>query len=180
MATAGGLPWIVRGSGVVLLGSRIDPAWTSLPLSASFMPFMDALLNRVARGEVTLVGAFPGDPIRLPDQVTQVLQGERRWTVEGGAPFRPAEAGIHFLLAAEDTIGAMAVNFDPRESQLERAPDGSLEDLWQGATIVTPEDGPARAFSLGIRSDLRGPLLWTVLALGLAEILLASVWRKTA
>jgi len=77
-------------------------------------------------------------------------------------------------------VGALAVNFDPRESLLDRATDEAVEDLWDGATIVTPEEGPDRAFSLGIRSDLRGPLLWGALLLGLAEIFLASVWRKTA
>jgi hypothetical protein len=180
MATVGGEPWIVRGAGVVLLGSRMDPAWTGLPLSAEFMPFMDALLNRVARGEITLAGGYPLDPVSLPDRVTEVRLGDRRWPAEGGAPFRPAESGIHFLLSAEDTIGALAVNFDPRESQLARAPDDAVEDLWDGATIVTPDDGPSRAFSLGFRSDLRGPLLWGALLLGLAEIFLASVWRKAA
>lgn len=180
MATVAGDPWIVRGAGVVLLGSRIDPDWTGLPLSAAFMPFMDALLNRVARGEITLAGGFPLDPVNLPDQVTEVRLGDRSWSAEGGAPFRPAEPGIHFLLSGPDTVGALAVNFDPRESLLGRADDGAVEDLWEGATIVTPDEGPSRAFSLGIRSDLRGPLLWSALLLGLAEILLASVWRKAA
>ena len=180
MASVAGSPWIVRGAGIVLLGSRIDPAWTGLPLSAAFMPFMDALLNRVARGEITLTGGFPLDPVSLPDQVTEVRLGERSWQAEGGAPFRPGESGIHFLLSGQDTVGALAVNFDPRESRLDRASDDAVEDLWDGATIVTPEEGPARAFSLGIRSDLRGPLLWGALLLGLAEILLASVWRKAA
>jgi hypothetical protein len=180
MATVAGAPWIVRGAGIVLLGSRIDPAWTGLPLSAAFMPFMDALLNRVARGEITLAGGFPLDPVSLPDQVTEVRMGERRWQAEGGAPFRPGEPGIYLLLSGQDTVGALAVNFDPRESLLDRATDDAVEDLWDGATIVTPEEGPSRAFSLGIRSDLRGPLLWGALLLGLAEIFLASVWRKTA
>jgi hypothetical protein len=180
MATVSGAPWIVRGAGIVLLGSRIDPAWTGLPLSAAFMPFVDALLNRVSRGEITLAGGFPLEPVNLPDQVTEVRLGERSWRAEGGAPFRPGESGIHFLLSGQDTVGALAVNFDPRESNLARASDAAVEDLWHGATIVTPEEGPSRAFSLGIRSDLRGPLLWGALLLGLAEILLASVWRKAA
>jgi hypothetical protein len=180
MATVAGTPWIVRGAGVVLLGSRLDPTWTGLPLSAGFMPFMDALLNRVSRGEVTLAGGYPLEPVNLPDQVTEVRMGDRSWQVEGGAPFRPADPGIHFLLSGQDTVGALAVNFDPRESVLERASDDAVEDLWDEATIVSPEEAPSRAFSLGIRSDLRGPLLWGALLLGAAEILLASVWRKAA
>ena len=60
-ARSTGAPWIVRGGGVVVLGSRLDPAWTDLPVSAGFMPFMDFLLNRVARGEVAVIEAAPGD-----------------------------------------------------------------------------------------------------------------------
>jgi hypothetical protein len=180
MATVNGAPWIVRGAGVVLLGSRIDPTWTALPLSAGFMPFMDGLLNRIARGEITLSEGFPGEPVALPDLVTEVRLGERRWTVEGGAPFTPVETGIHFLLTGTDTVGALAVNVDPRESRLRPADDAAVKALWTGATVVSPDEAPSLAFSLGARSDLRGFALWTVLFLGLAEVFLASIWRKAA
>ncbi|MEO8200413.1 MAG: BatA and WFA domain-containing protein [Gemmatimonadota bacterium] len=180
MATVNGAPWIVRSGGVVLLGSIVDPAWTSLPISAGFMPFMDGLINRVARGELTMAGGFPGVPVPLPDLVNEVRFGEHRYAVEGGAPFLPSEAGIHYLMAGLDTVGALAVNFDSRESLLKRADDASARDLWHGATITSPEDGPDRAFSLGVRSDLRGALLWAACLLGLGEVLLASIWRKTA
>ena len=33
LATVGGEPWMVRSGDVVLLGSRLDPAWTDLPVS---------------------------------------------------------------------------------------------------------------------------------------------------
>ncbi|MEA2713073.1 MAG: hypothetical protein QOK27_1034, partial [Gemmatimonadales bacterium] len=89
LATVNGAPWIVRGGNVVLLGSRLDPAWTDLPVSAGFMPFMDVLLNRLARGEIALDHGAPGDPIALPDQVTEVRQGDRQSRVEGGGLFRP-------------------------------------------------------------------------------------------
>jgi hypothetical protein len=113
IASVGGAPWIVRAGNLVLLGSRIDPEWTGLPLSAGFVPFMDALLNRIARGELTVSAGHPDEPVALPDLVTSVLQGNRQWVVEGGAPFRPGNTGIYFLLAGRDTIGALAVNFDP-------------------------------------------------------------------
>jgi hypothetical protein len=50
---------LVRSGNVVLVGSRFDPAWTELPVSAAFMPFMDLLLNRIARGELAVVDGFP-------------------------------------------------------------------------------------------------------------------------
>jgi hypothetical protein len=72
LATVAGAPWIVRGGDVVLLGSRLEPGWTDLPVSAGFMPFMDLLLNRLARGESVLEQGSTGDPVRLPDLATAV------------------------------------------------------------------------------------------------------------
>ncbi len=61
VATAAGAPWIVRAGDLVLVGSRLDPAWTGLPLSAGFMAFMDALVNRLARGPLALLEGAPGE-----------------------------------------------------------------------------------------------------------------------
>lgn len=180
LATVTGAPWAVRSGDVVLLGSRLDPDWTALPVSAEFMPFMDRLLNRIARGEVALVDAAPGTPATLPDLVTEVQLGERRWRADGGALFRPSELGVHLLVAGRDTIGAINVNLDPRESRLQPMADPQVRRLWRGARIVGLRDAGAEAFSSLARGDLRGPLLWLALACGLGEILLASVPRKRA
>jgi Aerotolerance regulator N-terminal/von Willebrand factor type A domain len=173
-----GAPWIVRSGNLVLLGSRLDPAWTDLPLSAGFMPFMDYLANRAARGEVALVEATAGDPALLPDRVTEVRRERRAWAVEGGAPFRAPEPGVYFLLAGRDTVGALAANIDPRESRLTRASDAQVRELWRGARIVPLERTGGAAFAAAARGDLRGPLLWAGLFLGLVEVGLASAWRR--
>ena len=94
LATVAGTPWIVRGGDVVLLGSRLEPGWTELPVSAGFMPFMDLLVNRLARGESVLEQGSAGDAVRLPDLTTEVRKGDRGWRVEGGGLFRPAEPGF--------------------------------------------------------------------------------------
>jgi hypothetical protein len=163
---------------VILLGSRLDPAWTDLPVSAGFMPFMDVLLNRLARGEVALGEGAPGEPVPLPDLVTAVRQGENEWRVEGGGLFQPPDAGIYFLAAGPDTVGAISVNPDHRESRLTRATDGQARRLWKGARVVPLEDAGDVAFSAASRGDLRGPLLWLALLAGLAEVGLASAWRR--
>lgn len=51
LATVNGEPWLVRSGNVVLLGSRLDTAWTALPASPGFVPFVDALVNRIVAGE---------------------------------------------------------------------------------------------------------------------------------
>jgi hypothetical protein len=178
LATVGGKPWIVRGGDVVLLGSRLEPSWTELPVSAGFMPFMDLLLNRLARGETVLEQGTAGEPVRLPDLATDVREGEQSWRVEGGGMFRPTEPGVHFILSAGDTIGALSVNPDPRESQLARAGDSQVRRLWRGARTMALRQAGAAAFSVASRGDLRGPLLWMALMVGLVEAGFASGWRR--
>jgi hypothetical protein len=175
---AGGAPWLVRSGDVVLLGSRLDPAWTELPVSAGFMPFMDALVNRLARGEVSVADGAPGDPVPLPDLVTEVRQGERAWRVEGGGVFRPSDPGAYYLLAGPDTVGAITANIDPRESLLAPASDGQVRRLWKDARVVSLDDAAQAAFGSAARGDLRGLLLWAALLLALAETALASLWRR--
>jgi Aerotolerance regulator N-terminal len=178
VATVDGQPWLVRTGDVVLLGSRLDPAWTELPVSAGFMPFMDLLLNRLARGEVSIDEGAPGDPIPVPDLVTSVRQGEREWRVEGGGNFRPAEVGAYYLLAGQDTLGAIAANLDPRETLLRPAADAQVRRLWKGAQVVGLSDAAPLAFASGAVGDLRGPLLWLALCLGSGEMALAAGWRR--
>ncbi len=178
LATVNGTPWIVRDGNVILLGSRLDPAWTELPVSAGFMPFMDVLLNRLARGEAALGQGAPGDPVPLPDLVTAVRRGQSEWRVEGGGLFQPPDAGVYYLLAGRDTVGAISVNPDPRESRLTQAADAQVRRLWKGARLVPLGDAADVAFSSASRGDLRGPLLWFALVAGIAEVGLASAWRR--
>jgi hypothetical protein len=79
LARVNGEPWMVAVNGMVLLGSRLDTAWTDLPLLPSFVPFLDALVNRLARGEDPVVereGA-PGVVFTLvgPDTVGATIFG---------------------------------------------------------------------------------------------------------
>jgi hypothetical protein len=176
--TVGGEPWLVRSAGVVLCGSRFEPAWADLPLAAGFVPFVDALANRIARGEVVTDDAAAGAPTLLPDAVTEVQGAGRRWSVEGGAPFTPPEPGVYWLLAGRDTVGALAANADPRESRLAPATPAQVRALWPTARVVTGAEAGAAAFALGARSDLRGPLLWVALALAIAELLVAATGAR--
>ena len=61
LATVNDDPWLVKDGAVLLLGSRLDTAWTALPATPAFVPFVDALVNRVAWGEAP-VGAAEGAP----------------------------------------------------------------------------------------------------------------------
>jgi hypothetical protein len=79
IATVNGEPWLVQDGDVLLLGSRLDTAWTALPASPAFVPFVDALVNRLARGEAP-VAETEGPPgvmfqIRGADTVGATVSG---------------------------------------------------------------------------------------------------------
>jgi hypothetical protein len=57
LATVNGDPWLVRSGNMVLMGSRLDTTWTALPATPSFVPFIDALANRIVRGEADVTSA---------------------------------------------------------------------------------------------------------------------------
>jgi hypothetical protein len=174
----GGAPWLVRSGEVVLAGSRLDPAWTSLPLSARFVPLLDALVNRIVRGEIASLAAAPGDPVQVPDRTDRVAGPGRTVPVEGGSLFRPSTTGLHFMLAGQDTIGVLSVNPDPRESDLTRAGNRTVTSLWRESRVVSLDAGANAAFTAASRGDLRGPFLWLALALGVLEAGLAAGRRK--
>jgi hypothetical protein len=142
------------------------------------MPFMDALVNRLARGEVSLADGAPGDAVPLPDLVSEVRQGERDWRVEGGGLFRPNEPGAYYLVAGEDTVGAITANIDARESLLVPASDAQVRRLWKNARLVPLAEAGDAVFGSSARGDLRGLLLWAALLLALAETVVASLWRR--
>lgn len=57
LATVNGEPWLVRSGDVVVVGSRLDTAWTALPAAPGFVPFLDALVNRIVVGEADVASA---------------------------------------------------------------------------------------------------------------------------
>lgn len=61
IATVNGEPWLVRVGSLVLIGSRLDTAWTALPAAPGFVPFVDALVNRIVAGEAEVAQA-EGEP----------------------------------------------------------------------------------------------------------------------
>lgn len=79
LATVNGEPWLVRDGSVLLLGSRLDTAWTALPAAPAFVPFVDALVNRLARGEapVTEVEGAPRVEFRTrgADTIGAIISG---------------------------------------------------------------------------------------------------------
>ena len=181
LARAGGEPWLVRDRDVVLLGSRLEDGWTGLPLTAAFVPFVDLLVNRIAAGQTVALAATPSDVVELPPGADALLlptgpmavTGDRRVTA-------PRAPGVYFLRsAAGDTVGALAVNHDARESRLAEA-DGRVlrAALGSEAQLLGTRALDRELFGGARRADLSGVLLLAALLALAAEFALASVGSR--
>jgi hypothetical protein len=178
LVTANGAPWAVRDGEVVLLGSRLDPAWSELPLTAGFVPLLDHLLTRTLGGDLFVANAIVGTPVGLPGQVTAVARAGEAVAVEGGAPWRAPNPGVYYLLRGADTIGAVTAALPEGESDLTPLSADELRDRWPGAVVRTWDDAEAAAFANSGRGDLRPLLLLLALGCVVGESLLAGRGRS--
>jgi hypothetical protein len=180
LARVGGEPWLVRTGRTAIVASRFVPEETDLPLTAGFVPAVAALVGRVARAEEGIIEAAPGAPVVLPEEVTGVGAGAR---AAGAALTAPVEPGAYPLLTGTDTVGALVVAPDPRESDLGRASDAEVARALPGAhvrMVRTPQAYAAERFAGAGRSDLAPWLLAVALLVLVVESLLATGLRRRA
>jgi len=187
LARAGGDPWLVRAGQVVVVGSRLVPEETALPLTGGFVTFLADLVNRFARGEEGILEAAPGQPVPLPDNVSALaVGGDSLQAVVGGrAATAPAVPGVYPLMAGEaDTVGVLVVAPDPRESDLRRASPGELAALFPGAKVAVASNAgaySAERFRGAGRSELTGLLiLLALLLLAVEGVVAAGGFRRPA
>ncbi len=164
LGRAGGEPWLVRAEDMVIVASRMEDAWTALPLSAGFLPFLDVMVNRFAAGGAWLVSTTPGAAADLPPG-TEAL-----------GVSAPAQPGVYLLRGATgDTVGALEVNHDRRESRLAPAGRSAVRAALGATAQVLGDAAMARELFHGARrADLTGVLLIAALAAALVEMVLAS------
>lgn len=179
LATADGAPWLVRSGNLLLLGSRPDPAWTTLPLSADFVPLLDAMLTRAVRGDWLSADVVVGEPSSVTGSVTSARHDSTAVTVQQGT-WTPTAPGAWFLLTGSDTVGALAAHSDPRVSTLVHATDAQLAALWPGSQAAPLGSGAREAFHFGGRGDLRGLLLGLAVACALIEMVLTGAFARRA
>ena len=188
LATAGADPWVVAGPGYVLLGSRLDPAATQLPVRAPFVPWLaDMLALRLGApaGDVGApLDALPGRPIRLPAgaETLESVGGSRR-TVTAELMDAPDERGVWFVLRGGRRVGAVVVNAPPEESQLERWNAPTLGARLAGArarSAATAIGWVGDVYAAGSTRPAATPLLVLALLLLAAEAAVVRASRPTA
>lgn len=181
LARVGGTPWAVAGEGYVLVASPADAEATDLPVRASFVPWLDAVLAErlsVAGGRALEVA--PGASVTVPSGATALeFPDSSRREVRAGATMRaPATLGVHFWRRGEERIGALVVNAEPAESDLRALPSDSLAEVLGASRVHDEPAAFARAaLSGGARRALDTPLLLLALLLLLVESLVARRGR---
>jgi hypothetical protein len=149
LATVNGEPWLVRSGNVVLIGSRLDTAWTALPASPGFVPFVDALVNRIVAGEAEVDFGEGAPRVEFRTRGTDTLAA----TVYGPDP-RESD------LTPTPAAGATAAL-------------GGRERV----EVLDPDRFAAERFSGTKRADISGVLIVLALLLAAAELGVATRTR---
>lgn len=175
---------------VVLLTSGLDNLTNDFPLHPAFVPFIEQTARYLA-GTERQGGARPVDAyleLRTAREKSQGVEvtdpeGRRPLTLSEAASaqsFQLTKAGYYQLRLANGRQNEVAVNPDPKESNLDVIP-GDVLSLWQGKG----GDSPQQAAAGGNPAPRQTPqsLWWYVLLFGLvfalAESALASRYLGT-
>ncbi len=149
LATVNGEPWLVRSGSVVLLGSRLDTAWTALPATPGFVPFVDALVNRIVVGEAEVATA---------EGIPRVEFRTRGTDTVAATAFGP-DARESDLTPASTALATAALGGKAR------------------AEVLSADQFAAERFSGTRRADLSGMLLVAALLLAAVELGVATRTR---
>lgn len=182
LARVGAEPWMVRAGNVVIVASRMEEGWTTLPVSAAFIPFLDLLINRVAARESWIVRATPGAGVQLPPSAEAVLLSSGSVPVLSDRRFvTPLEPGVYFLAGrGGDTVGALEVNHDQRESRLAAADGREVRaSLGPRTQVLGDRAFDRELFSGAKRAELAGGLLAAAILAALAEMAIATAGSAT-
>ena len=179
LATAGRDAWIVAGPRFVLVGSPLTPDATTLPIRASFVPWLAETLGERLTGEPGhVLHAVPGGTLRRPQWADAIeTPSGAREGLTGETMRGPERTGTYFLSMGVRRVGAIVVNAEPDESVLERLGADELgARLRARRTVVaaTPAAWASEAFRSAARRSLTAPLLMLALLALAAEGLVAG------
>ena len=179
LAVVGREPWIVSGPRYVIIASPLVPDATSLPVAASFLPWLgDVLAARLHADPGVVKYAAPGERIQRPAGAEAIERADGgRVTLTGSTFEVPSASGTYFFIQGARRVGALVVNPEVAESQLERWPPGELKQriVSANARVARDRDDWVRlSFSGAARRPLVVPLLFATLLILGAETVAAT------
>jgi hypothetical protein len=184
LARVGQEPWIVAGPRYAIVASPIDPAATTFPIRAAFVPWLASVLTERLVGEPGgVVTATPGQILPRPRWADAMEgTGGARMTLADDVE-APARPGTYFLERAGRRVGAIVVNPEPGESVLDRMSASELAKHIRARQVLSPE-GRAQFSALSFRSagrrSVAEPLLIIALILLGLEAFFVGARRRLA
>lgn len=139
LATVGDAPLVVAGERWVLVGAALDPASITLPVRASFVPWLLESIDRAAGSGGTPRVVAAGAALRAP--VAGAALVDARGATVARTDRAPLIAGVYRWMAGGRVRGIVEVRRDPAESQLARASLASIAATLGGdaAHLVTAD-----------------------------------------
>ncbi len=179
---------------VVLLTSGLDNLTNDFPLHPAFVPFIEQTARYLA-GSERQGGARPVDAYLELRNAKEKAQGVEVTDPEGKRPltlgeaasaqsFQLTEVGYYQLRLANGRQDEVAVNPDPRESNLDVIP-GDVLALWQGGEsqpspeVASGQNAPSPATPPRTPQTLWWYVMLLVFASAVAESVLASRYLGT-
>lgn len=182
-----GTPLLIErrlGAGRMLaLLTALDPEWSTLVVEPAFVSFVADALAYLAEDHLP-GAATAGEALSLPAASVQVfdLQGRRKLGLDdtvGRPTVRLDQPGI-YTVRTPNRQRQLAVNTDPRESDLTPAP-AALLDRWRQALPAAAPGGSTPAGAAVSRPVALAPwLLLALLLLAVVEPLAADLVRREA
>src|SRR5688572_775554 len=186
------LPALVEDGRLLVFASDAEGAWSDFPTRGAFLPLWLQSLRALAHGAAS-DDLVPGqrfsvavplgagandlrllDPSGKPVPLEQSLSEGRRRLVS--APL--AELGLHRLETGGRTVEEVAVNLEPRESDLARLSPGQARARWSAyrPTVLDGDQDLARRIREGrFGREISGLLLWLAFLCLLAESLVSRL-----
>jgi hypothetical protein len=180
LARAGAEPWIVAGDGYVMIASPVDPAATTFPVRAAFVPWVASMLSvRLGAGGGVLVAAAPRTMVPRPRGADELqLPDGQRITLTAARVAAPARPGVSFFLRSGQRIGALVVNPDTAESDLARLADEDLAGRVRGRTTAVFAESAAWTSAL-FGQAARRPLTIVCLLVALGALAAESAMTRS-
>ncbi len=168
---------------VILFTSSLDAEWNNLPVKAIFLPLIYQTLDYVASERKGQKSLLVGDSVPLRNaQLTPLNNSDcavkypsgKKVVPEGDVFYDTSEPGIYEIRKNSKT-SYVAVNVDPRESDLTPIPPDELQDL---VARVSETNIQSVSFS-GVKLDEqqeKNQKIWRFVILGVILLLIAETW----
>jgi len=168
---------------VILFTSSLDAEWNNLPVKAIFLPLIYQTLDYVASERKGQKSLLVGDSVPLRNaQLTPLNNSDcavkypsgKKVVPDGDVFYDTSEPGIYEIRKNSKT-SYVAVNVDPRESDLTPIPPDELQDL---VARVSETNIQSVSFS-GVKLDEqqeKNQKIWRFVILGVILLLIAETW----